>query len=253
MAEQVVKFSRMTTCSTNAVEVELRAMPVHYVPGREVPRQGQLKEPRIVTFYRGVARKTPLGPVTVASCEGRTRVVQSSGSPWVDSIIVMQFRQAENRRQSRRLFGLLSVPVHVFSRTPEASPISPRLEVLRELDAVAEEAKFENWDGHGAKAIDAKSQDHAREFLRSLPRDVPDPEPGVDPDGQVSFEWYRGSNRLFVLSVSESGELFFAGKFGMNRIHGAERLAVPLPGVLVGNIRRVFEGSGEPDRVEAGR
>ena len=108
------------------------------------------------------------------------------------------------------------------------------------LDKATEECFVDNWDDYGAKAIDEISYGKAIYFSRLLPPNIPVPEIYIDPDGEVTFEWYTGPRQVFFLSIGSNNELVYAGLFGANKTHGVEYLDDELPGTILDNINRVF-------------
>ena len=113
-------------------------------------------------------------------------------------------------------------------------------ETRQSLAKTTEECSVENWDGYGAKAIDSSSYVNAIYFSQLLPVDIPIPEIYVDPDGEVTFEWYTGPRQVFSVSMGSKNELIYAGLFGANKTHGTEYLDDELPEMILDNIRRVF-------------
>jgi hypothetical protein len=122
----------------------------------------------------------------------------------------------------------------------EVATENHRREVLEDLDDSREEYSSENWDGYGAKPINAMSYYYAHRFLESLSPSLPSPEVGVDPDGEVSFEWYRKPRQVFSISVAPNGDLNYAGLFGRNKVHGTESFDDETPKVILDNLRRLF-------------
>ena len=90
-------------------------------------------------------------------------------------------------------------------------------ETLENLLKAKEEYSVDNWDGYGARAIDELSYQKAVRFALSLPSSIPTPEVHVDPDGEVTFEWYEGPRRVFSVSIGSNYELSYAGLFGANK------------------------------------
>ena len=95
-----------------------------------------------------------------------------------------------------------------------------------------------NWDSYGAAAASADSLVHALQFVDRLPPDALTAEVGVDPDGEISLEWYLDRWHVFSVSVSRDGALAFAGLYGESRVHGTERPDGDLS-FLVDGIRRL--------------
>ena len=108
------------------------------------------------------------------------------------------------------------------------------------LVETANECSFDNWDGYGAKAIDSSSHQNAIYFSQLLPANIPIPEIHVDPDGEVTFEWYTGPRQVFSVTMGSNNELIYAGLFGANKTHGTEYRDDELPETILDNIYRVF-------------
>lgn len=91
------------------------------------------------------------------------------------------------------------------------------------LARVARECAQENWDGYGAKAISQAACDRVRAFLDDLPIWMPAPDIVPEADGELAIEWDLAPNRIFSVSIGESGPLHFAGLFGHEKErHGVE-------------------------------
>lgn len=109
----------------------------------------------------------------------------------------------------------------------------------QELAQLAGECAEQNWDGFGASPINAAAYRNACRFLESLPLGVGVPSPGVDPDGELTFEWYRGPRRTLSISVSEDGNLSYAALIGSSRAHGREPFLGNVPRVIAELVARV--------------
>jgi hypothetical protein len=78
--------------------------------------------------------------------------------------------------------------------------------------------------------VDQKTVAAAIDFASLLPRLAPLPEVSTDPDGEISFDWFGPSGKMFSVSVNKSRRLSYAGWFGENsRIHGTETLVASFP------------------------
>jgi len=55
--------------------------------------------------------------------------------------------------------------------------------------------------GYHATGIDPKTSEAASAFLLQLPANIPVPEITADPDGEISFEWYKERYRTFLISM----------------------------------------------------
>ena len=101
----------------------------------------------------------------------------------------------------------------------------PEANLLEELSLVAEKCDAANWDGYGAAPVAKQTYLHARSFLDALPVGTPVPTVGAEPDGHLTFEWYRSSRRLLSVSVSPEGELQYAALIGPAKAYGTEPVA----------------------------
>ena len=112
--------------------------------------------------------------------------------------------------------------------------------MLENLFQAKQEHSIDNWDGYGAKAIDEQSYQNAIRFILSLAPDIPTPEIGVEPDGEVVFEWYGGKRKVFSISMGSKNELTYAGLYGISKTYGVEQFYGNIPDTLLDNISRVF-------------
>ena len=99
---------------------------------------------------------------------------------------------------------------------------SPIAKVEGQLKALEQQCAAPNWDGYGAAAVDAATLIYAYKFLRSLPWSAATPEIAAEPDGQVTFEWYRSPRYTLSISVSPEGELHYAALRGSSKRYGTE-------------------------------
>jgi hypothetical protein len=111
---------------------------------------------------------------------------------------------------------------------------------VEDLSEVIEESSSSDWDGYGARPVGSPTCFNALRFLRALPWDVPVPEVAAEPDGEISFEWYRGSRSVFSVSVGPGRRLTYAGIFGSNEAHGTEHFFDELPKTILGNLQRLL-------------
>ena len=112
--------------------------------------------------------------------------------------------------------------------------------MIRALSKTWEECSVDNWDGYGAKAISLDSYRNARLFVMTLPTTVPLPEVSVDPDGEVSFEWFREPRMVFSLSIGAHNEINYAGLFGHNKVNGKEHFYDEIPKAIFDNLDRLL-------------
>ncbi|MDE3068089.1 MAG: hypothetical protein KGJ60_11135 [Verrucomicrobiota bacterium] len=112
-------------------------------------------------------------------------------------------------------------------------------EVLNELYAVAEECKSANWDGQGAAAVSDESYRAAYKFLEALPLGAVAPSAGVEPDGEMTLEWYHSPRRTLSISFSKNGELHYAALIGASKVYGTEPFFGEVPQIITGLVSRV--------------
>lgn len=117
-------------------------------------------------------------------------------------------------------------------------------EARHALTDAIEKCSVDNWDGYGAKRISGASCGNAMRFAQVLPASVPVPELYVDPEGEITFEWYVAPRQVFSVTIGSNNEMVYAGLFGSNDTHGTEYLGDELPDTLLDNIRRVFPKGG---------
>jgi hypothetical protein len=111
---------------------------------------------------------------------------------------------------------------------------------LSALCEIAGQADVSNWDGYGAEQANSLAIQQAFRLLRTLPATFRSPELSVDPDGEISFEWYMEPRRVFSISIGPHGELSYAGLFGRSDAHGTEYFGDELPKPIVDNLNRLF-------------
>lgn len=85
-----------------------------------------------------------------------------------------------------------------------------REELLEALGEAWEEYRDGDWDGYGALQVSEQTFSHARRFVEAFPPNLPNPTIGADPDGHLSFEWYRSPRCILTVSVSPEGDLHYS-------------------------------------------
>lgn len=90
------------------------------------------------------------------------------------------------------------------------------------LSEAAAEACQEDWDGYGGLPAMPIAVEAAADFIRALPSEITQPEVAVDPDGQISLEWFGAKDRIFSISFSDHGRVAYAGIDGTDRWRGTE-------------------------------
>lgn len=112
-------------------------------------------------------------------------------------------------------------------------------EVFNELFSVAEDCRNANWDGQGALAVCEESYRTAYRFLEALPLGTVAPEVGVEPDGEITLEWYYSPRRTLSISFSKNGDLHYAALIGASKTYGTEPYFGNVPKIIMDLVSRV--------------
>ncbi len=112
--------------------------------------------------------------------------------------------------------------------------------VMPELQEVAKETSEPGWDGYGALPVQSETIEYAQAFLKSLRNEFPAPSVGAEPDGQITFEWYKSSSWTLSVSVSSGGELHYAALLGLNKVYGTEIFYSDVPDRILELIDSVY-------------
>lgn len=118
-------------------------------------------------------------------------------------------------------------------------------DLKRQIDEVASECNAARWDGYGAKAVTVSAVADARAFADALDSGLPAPEVGAEPDGVLTFEWYRSTRQTLSVSVHADGILHYAALFGTERICGTETFRARISVVLTDLIMRIEQRDAE--------
>jgi hypothetical protein len=119
---------------------------------------------------------------------------------------------------------LLSIILSIFIRP----------KVMEALAGVITERQ-EAWaEGSSYPPIADLSLAWACHFITSLPPDVPDPEVGAGPGGEVSFDWYDGVDHILSVGIHADGTMNYAYASGNDRAHASRHLQKGLPASLLG-------------------
>lgn len=152
----------------------------------------------------------------------RTATLATVGASETSRLIAENVEQELRRLQDSQSFG------------------SGTHDVLEELNSVIETASSDNWDGYGGSKINEETTRLAFLFLESLPLGTEMPSVGSEPDGHITFEWYRSPRRLLSVSVSPNGDLHYAALLGPNKSYGTEAFFGELPSTIFDLIKRVI-------------
>lgn len=146
--------------------------------------------------------------------------------------------------ESGRLPRSASSPAN---RVPPSLAPSPRSAsqgrhlVCNALIDAFHEHRNENADGYRSSPADRASFALAMRLAERLPSAVPDPEVGVDPDGEVSFDWFAAPRQTFSVSVGSDGILRYAALVGEQESAGRARFdGQTVPAIVVTLARRAM-------------
>lgn len=112
--------------------------------------------------------------------------------------------------------------------------------LLYKLDALFEENSFNGWDGYDAVPIQIGSYNYSKQFILAMPDSLSIPSLGADPDGEITFEWYRSSDKIFSISISSDGFLNYAYLNGLSKEYGTEPFSGFLPQKCNDLINKIF-------------
>jgi hypothetical protein len=110
------------------------------------------------------------------------------------------------------------------------------------LDAWSQAAK-DGWDGYGARAAQRNAVTNAYKVIDSFPSNLPMPEVSVEPDGEISFDWFAAPRKQFSISIGSNNVLSYAGLFGSGKVSGSERFEGGIPPILLQYIKRAIARS----------
>lgn len=131
----------------------------------------------------------------------------------------------------------------VFDSITHFKQTTPKENAFASLDEVYTECSIQNWDGYGAQPVKEEAYLEARKILDLLPSNVPLPEVGSEPNGDIGLEWSRSRRSVFVISVSGHNVMTYAGLFGRNEIHGSEYFEDSIPSMILQNLSRLYSYS----------
>jgi hypothetical protein len=103
-----------------------------------------------------------------------------------------------------------------------------------------QQASTEGWDGYAADAVQPNAVINAYGLIDAFPSNVRMPEVAVDPDGEISLDWFSAPRRQFSISVGANNVLSYAGLFGHDKVSGSERFQGTVPRVFLDYIKRAI-------------
>lgn len=115
--------------------------------------------------------------------------------------------------------------------------ITGRAEVIERINEVADERMEDAHRGYATAIVHPYTRGWARTFLLRLPRWVEDPDVGVDPNGDLTFEWYAGPDHILSISLAPNGSIVYAYANGLRRENGCDDLSHAIPANLIELLR----------------
>jgi hypothetical protein len=95
-------------------------------------------------------------------------------------------------------------------------------------------------DDDDSKPVLAETELQAIRFISALSAQLPRPEVAVDPDGELSFDWWYAPHAQFSVSVGPTGTLTYAGLIGKGaKRYGVEPFTREIPPVVLGTIQEL--------------
>lgn len=147
--------------------------------------------------------------------------IASKGESDVAIFIAEKAREAQQALYRTYTFG------HAFNEARDA------------LMSIKDRTSQPNWDGYGAEPVRGDTIEVACRFLEALPPSLPSPQVGAEPDGDITFEWYKGPRRTLSVSVTATGDLHYAALLGPNKQYGTEAFFGDVPAPVLDLVRRI--------------
>jgi hypothetical protein len=111
-----------------------------------------------------------------------------------------------------------------------------RRQLKRALRELAAECAKANWDGEGATHVEWLTLDNAIRFVDALPMGLPEPEPGVHPDGELSFSWIGTKGHRLSVSIGPTGKITYAYRRVASKVNGTEWMGDRIPEAILDHI-----------------
>ncbi len=113
-------------------------------------------------------------------------------------------------------------------------------QVAMAISAVADEARVEDWDGEGGRAVSQECLEHALRLAALMPRFPAVPKVSADPDGEIAFVWRRTSLKVLVMSVGATGRIHYACKIDTDTYRAAIAFPREFPPSVREHIKRIY-------------
>jgi hypothetical protein len=114
------------------------------------------------------------------------------------------------------------------------------LNVLEGLEKLQQDCTKQGWDGYNAIPVSPATIELAKSIIAVFPYNMYCPEISAEPDGHVSFEWYRSPLRVLSISITQDGDIHYAALIGSAKAYGTEQFKGTFPHVILDIIQRIF-------------
>jgi len=108
-----------------------------------------------------------------------------------------------------------------------------RSNVMDRIKEISEELLEDARQGFAVPIVHTLTRRWAQFFLRNLPTIAKDPDVGVDPNGDLTLEWYAGPDHVLSISIAPSGLVVYAYANARRRESGCDDIAHGLPANLL--------------------
>lgn len=114
--------------------------------------------------------------------------------------------------------------------------------IFNKILHIADDCAVAGWDGDNAKPVIDATLMKAASFLKALPLGTEAPTASAEPDGSLSFEWYRSARKLMSISIGRDCFLHYAALIGERKAYGTEPFLGSVPEVIIDLISQVTNG-----------
>jgi hypothetical protein len=106
---------------------------------------------------------------------------------------------------------------------------SPLNKVVAEIKDVIAERSLHKEKGRNYAPLKQRAQQDAFRLANVIPLGFPPPMIGAEPDGDITFEWYKNPNWTLSVSVDGQGNLHYAALLGADCAYGTEAFVGLVP------------------------
>ena len=113
-------------------------------------------------------------------------------------------------------------------------------DLLTSIFHIEKECCQAGWDGYDALPVSGESVRLGISLSKALPWGFHKPTVGVEPDGQLTFEWYKTPRKTCSVSVAPDGTLHYAALNGASSVYGSELFNGAVPAAILYAIDSVY-------------